>query len=91
MSCSVSIPQRELELPHSPSGTGKGSNYIMTDSLPFKTNPSTHSGANNLRKLPALSPKIKQTDKSRHEYSVALDDFQGESQPVQEEGIILRN
>ncbi|KAF3446102.1 hypothetical protein FNV43_RR11281 [Rhamnella rubrinervis] len=85
VSCGVSILQREPEFPHSPSGTGKGSNYIMTDSLPRKTNPSSHSGANNLWKLPALSSKIKQTDKSRHEYSVALDDFQGESQPVQEE------
>lgn len=31
MSCAVSIRQREPQLPHSPSATGKGSNQVMTD------------------------------------------------------------
>ncbi|XXG81707.1 hypothetical protein AAC387_Pa09g2281 [Persea americana] len=31
VSCAVSIRQREPQLPHSPSATGKGSNQVMTD------------------------------------------------------------
>lgn len=94
VSCGVSVLHREPDLPHSPSGTGKGSNYIMPDSaynLPFKTNLPSHSGANNLLKLPALSSKIKRTDTSGQQYPAAVEDFHGESQPVQEEGIISWN
>ncbi|XP_015884535.1 E3 ubiquitin ligase PARAQUAT TOLERANCE 3 isoform X2 [Ziziphus jujuba] len=88
VSCGVSILQKQPELPHSPSGTGKGSNNIMTDSAyssPFKTKPSNLVGANNLLKLPAFSPKKKQIDKSGCENAMALDEFQGESQPMHEE------
>lgn len=64
---------------------------MMTDSAcnsPFKTNLSNQLGANNLLKQPAYSPKKKQIHKSGLENVVALDDFQGESQPMNEEGII---
>lgn len=33
ISCAVTVVQREMEMPHSPSATGKGSNQVMAESL----------------------------------------------------------
>ncbi|MCL7024313.1 hypothetical protein MKW94_029165, partial [Papaver nudicaule] len=43
--CAVSIHQRDTQLPHSPSATGKGSNQVMTESVYESTYRNNGSGA----------------------------------------------
>lgn len=92
------ILQKDLDLPHSPSATGKGSNYIMTESAYDSTSRNNasmgiggshrfDSAAGKSLKSAPLSQKIKQIVGEN-------DDFQGENIPtnlcksrVPEEGI----
>ncbi|KAF8401070.1 hypothetical protein HHK36_014373 [Tetracentron sinense] len=71
ISCALSVLQREPELPHSPSTTGKGSNQVMTESAYeslIRNNTSTggtgsriiHLGAGKSWQLAPLSPNIQQ-------------------------------
>lgn len=89
----MSVFQRASDMPHSPSGTGKGSNYIpqspIKSNSPFKMNAYNRYGSNDTLKSSALLHKMKQIDKSGPGDVVDFDDFQGESQPMHEEGIIL--
>lgn len=103
MSCGVTIFQTELE-PHSPSATGRGSNQNLVESaydLLIRNNASTGGinsrvNVNNPLKAPPFPHKIKQHGshhpmdmENRHGDLTPSDDFQGESQPTHEEGIIL--
>ncbi|XP_062099547.1 E3 ubiquitin ligase PQT3-like isoform X2 [Humulus lupulus] len=90
VSCGVSVFQRALELPHSPSETGRGSNHIIVESpskskSPFKINVYNRYGSNDTLKSPPLLRKMKHIDKIGPGDVVDFDDFQGESQPVLEE------
>ncbi|KAF4382197.1 hypothetical protein G4B88_011526 [Cannabis sativa] len=90
VSCGVSVFRRALELPHSPSETGKGSNHIFVESpskskLPFKMNVYNHYGSNDTLKSPPLLHKMKHIDKIGPGDVVDFDDFQGESQPMFDE------
>lgn len=85
MSYAATIQQREAELPHSSSATGRGSKQINAELVGGKS--------------VLLSHKLKQGDGRRHESTHPVDfkkgpndlvaDFQGENQPMHEEGIIL--
>lgn len=98
VSCGGSIFQRESELPHSPE-TGMGSNNCLAESAchsPFKNGAPYHFGARNMQKIPKFSHKNNQIDGDGYGStrvapygSAALDDFQGESKPIPEEGITI--
>ncbi|PON42592.1 TNF receptor-associated factor [Trema orientale] len=90
VSCGMSVFQRAPDLPHSPSGTGRGSNHIIVDSpikskSPFKMNEYKRFGSNDTPKFPTLLHKMKLIDKSGPGDVVDFDDFQGENEPMHEE------
>ena len=85
VSCAVSVLQRGAELPPSPSATGRGSNQVPAESV---GGTGSHFNGNHLvkdkiSKLPVH--KMWQLPEDLEGFA----DFQGENQPINEEGIII--